>query len=139
MANLRRVVRQLKKEQDRLTRELRGIGAALAAFGASYRTPMGGRGKISAAGRARIAAAQRLRWAKVKGQTGQVKSTIGLPKKRQMSVSARNEHRCGTEKTMGCVESETDRLSSYPFSYKLEGPLFHFETAGFLLSAVDGN
>ena len=30
------VVRLLRKEQDRMTRELRGIGAALAAFGKSY-------------------------------------------------------------------------------------------------------
>lgn len=33
MSNLAGVVRLLEKEQDRLTRELRGIGAALAAFG----------------------------------------------------------------------------------------------------------
>jgi hypothetical protein len=36
MSNLAAVVRLLKKEQDRLTRELRGIGAALAAFGHAY-------------------------------------------------------------------------------------------------------
>lgn len=91
MANLSGVVQQLKREQDRLTRELRGIGAALAAFGASYRTPMGGRGKMSPEARARIGAAQRLRWAKLKGKTGQVRSTVGLPKKRIMSASARKK------------------------------------------------
>jgi len=36
MSNLTGVVRLLKKEQDGLTRELRGIGAALAAFGNAY-------------------------------------------------------------------------------------------------------
>ena len=36
MDNLSGVVRLLKKEQDRLTKELRGIGAALAAFGNAY-------------------------------------------------------------------------------------------------------
>jgi hypothetical protein len=36
MANLAGVVQLLKKEQDRLTNELHGIGAALAAFGKSY-------------------------------------------------------------------------------------------------------
>jgi len=91
MTNLSGVVRQLKKEQDRLTRELRGIGAALAAFGASYGKGNGGRGKMSASGRARIAAAQRLRWSKQKGKTGTAKSAVGAPKKRQMSASARKK------------------------------------------------
>ena len=67
MTNLAGVVRQLKKEHDRLSRQLKGVGAALAAFGAAYGKRTGRRG-ISAAGRARIAAAQRARWAKVKGK-----------------------------------------------------------------------
>ena len=36
MSNLARVFRLLKKEQDRLTKELRGIAAALAAFSHAY-------------------------------------------------------------------------------------------------------
>ncbi len=36
MNNVTGVIRLLKKEQDRLTKELRGIGAALAAFGNAY-------------------------------------------------------------------------------------------------------
>ena len=36
MSNLAGVVRLLKKEQDRLTKELGGIGAARAAFGQAY-------------------------------------------------------------------------------------------------------
>jgi hypothetical protein len=58
MSNLAGVVRLLKKEQDRLTKELRGIGAALAAFGKAYGKEAGSRGRLSAAARARIAAAQ---------------------------------------------------------------------------------
>ena len=63
MDNLTGVVRLLKKEQDRLTKELRGIGAALAAFGNTYGKGTATR-KLSASARARIAAAQRARWAK---------------------------------------------------------------------------
>ena len=51
MDNLAGVVRLLKKEQDRLTKELRGIGAALAAFGNAYGQRTGTR-KLSASGRA---------------------------------------------------------------------------------------
>jgi hypothetical protein len=60
MPNLARVVRLLKKEQDRLAKELRGIGAALAAFGKAYVKGTGSR-KLSASARARIAASQRAR------------------------------------------------------------------------------
>lgn len=95
MENLTGVIRFLKQEQDRLTRELQGIGAALAAFGKTYGKQPGGRARrtattrparlgnvkatktqsqtgapkkrtMSAAGRKRIADAQRARWAKVK-------------------------------------------------------------------------
>jgi hypothetical protein len=69
MDNLTGVVRLLKKEQDRLTKELRGIGAALAAFGKVYGKGAGTR-KLSASARARIAAAQRARWAKVREKAG---------------------------------------------------------------------
>jgi ABC-type hemin transport system substrate-binding protein len=65
MNDLTGVVRLLKKEQHRLTRELRGIGAALAAFGKAYGKRAGAR-KLSASARARMAAAQKARWAKVK-------------------------------------------------------------------------
>jgi len=76
------IVQQLKKEHDRLNREIRGVSAALAAFGAAYGRP---KRQLSAAARARIAAAQRARWAKVK--SGQTKS--GTPKKRTLSAAAR--------------------------------------------------
>src|SRR5437762_1320740 len=85
MTQLDGAVRLLKAEHDRLTKQMRGISAAISAFGAAY-----GKRKVrkmSAAGRARIVEAQRLRWAKVKG-SGQMKSTAA-PKKLTMSAAAR--------------------------------------------------
>jgi hypothetical protein len=69
---MKSVTDQLTKERNRLENELRGVTAALSAFGNSYlRGSKPGRagGKkrtISAAGRKRIADAQRARWAKVR-------------------------------------------------------------------------
>jgi hypothetical protein len=71
MANLAGVVQLLKKEHGRLTKELQGISAALAAFGKTYGKQTGTRGRLSAAARARIAAAQRARWAKVNASKSQ--------------------------------------------------------------------
>jgi hypothetical protein len=68
MSQLAGVVRLLKTEHDRLTRQLQGVSAALSAFGAAYGKPKAKRSKMSAAGRKRIAAAQKLRWAKVRAK-----------------------------------------------------------------------
>jgi hypothetical protein len=86
MANLAGVVGLLKKEQDRLTKELRGIGAALAAFGHAYgrRT---GRRKLSASGRARIAAAQKERWANAR----MAAKVVPKRTKRTLSAAARRK------------------------------------------------
>ena len=89
MTQLEAVVRLLKTEQDRLTKQMHGISAALAAFGAAYGKGTTVRRKISAAGRARIAEAQRQRWAKQKGL--QTKSVATAPKKRTMSATARKK------------------------------------------------
>lgn len=86
MSNLASVVRLLKKEQDRLTKELRGIGAALAAFGNAYERGTGTR-NLSVAARARIAAAQRARWAKVR-ETAKV---VPIRAKRKLSPEARKK------------------------------------------------
>jgi hypothetical protein len=86
MSNLSGVVRLLKKEQDRLTKELRGIGTALAAFGKSYRKGTGTR-RLSASARARIAAAQKARWAKVR-KTAKV---VPIRGKRTLSAAARRK------------------------------------------------
>ena len=90
MDSLTGVVQFLKKEQDRLTRELRGIGAALAAFGEAYGKQTGTR-KLSASARARIAAAQRARWAKVRGKAKQPAKVVPIRAKRTLSAAARRK------------------------------------------------
>jgi hypothetical protein len=90
MDNLAGVVRLLKKEQDRLTKELRGIGAALAAFGNAYGKGAGTR-KLSASARARIAAAQRARWAKVREKAGAEQKVVPIRGKRTLSAAARKK------------------------------------------------
>jgi hypothetical protein len=91
MTKMGNVVRFLKLEHARLTKQVEGVSAALAAFGESYTSGPSARkaafrGRtISAAGRARIAAAQRARWAKVKGAATQG----SLPKRRTMSAAGR--------------------------------------------------
>ena len=89
MTNLAGVVQQLKKEHDRLSRQIQGISAALSAFGAAYGKRTGR--KMSAAGRARIAAAQRARWAKLRRNSGKKKNVVTMPKKRTMSAAARKK------------------------------------------------
>ena len=84
MNNVTGLVRLLRQEQERLTKELRGIGAALAAFGNAYGKGTGTR-KVSATARARMAAAQRARWAKVR-ETAKV---VPVPDKRTLSAAAR--------------------------------------------------
>jgi hypothetical protein len=84
MANLSRIVKQLKTERDRVKRQLSGLNAALTAFASVYSgTATNGKRKISVAGRKRIAAAQRARWAKVRG-----KAKVATPK-RTMSAKSR--------------------------------------------------
>jgi hypothetical protein len=90
MTNMTDVVRILKKEHDRLKKEVNAIAAALSAFGASYGKQNGTRGGISAAGRARIAAAQRARWVRVRGKSGKP-TVITMPKKRTLSAAARRK------------------------------------------------
>ncbi len=69
MANVSSIIAQLKKERDRVERQLTGLNAALTAFAAVYGgtgKPGRKRRKMSAASRAKIAAAQKRRWAKVR-------------------------------------------------------------------------
>ena len=70
MATMSDIVKQLKKERDRVERQLSGLNAALSAFVGVYggRKPTRKRRTISAAGRKRIAAAQRARWAKIRAK-----------------------------------------------------------------------
>jgi hypothetical protein len=88
MGNMAAVVRQLKAEHDRLTKEIRAVAAALAAFGAAY-GKRGGSRRLSAAARARVAETQRARWAKVRNNGGQKQNVVTMPKKRTMSAAGR--------------------------------------------------
>jgi len=90
MSNLAGVVRLLKKEQDRLTREFHGIGAALAAFGKAYGKRTGTR-TLSKSARARIGAAQRARWAKVRANAGGQNKVAPVRGKRKLSAAARKK------------------------------------------------
>lgn len=90
MSDIAGVVWLLKKEQDRLTKELHGIGAALAAFGQAYGKATGTR-KLSAAARARIATAQRARWAKVRKNKEAPAKVVPIRGKRTLSAAARKK------------------------------------------------
>jgi len=83
MSDLAGIVRLLKKERDRLTKDLHGISAALAAFGNTFGKGTGTR-TLSAEARARIAAAQRKRWAKVR----ETAKAVPIGAKRTMSAAA---------------------------------------------------
>jgi hypothetical protein len=82
MANVS-LVEQLKKERDRIAKQLSGLNAAITAFAGVYSG--NGKRQISAAGKKRIAAAQRARWAKVRGD-----AKVATPK-RTMSASTRKK------------------------------------------------
>lgn len=90
MSKLDGVIQLLKREEERLKRELGGITAALAAFGKTY-VKGGNTRKISAAGRSRIAAAQRARWAKLKGTAGSESKVVPIRAKRKLSAAARKK------------------------------------------------
>jgi hypothetical protein len=63
MARVSGIVKQLKKERDRVERQLSGLNAALSAFVGAYKTAKPRkRRKMSAKARAKIAAAQKARW-----------------------------------------------------------------------------
>src|SRR5579864_137057 len=100
MGNLSGIMEQLKKERDRVERELSGLNAALAAFvnvyaGKSVPNTGRKRRKMSIAARKKVAAAQRARWAKVRKESQPVvataKTTGSAPAKRTMSASARRK------------------------------------------------
>lgn len=66
MPNVSSIITQLKKERDRVAKQLKGMDAAIMAFANVYGggKPTRKRRKMSANSRAKIAAAQRRRWAK---------------------------------------------------------------------------
>jgi hypothetical protein len=70
MANWSGIVKQLRKERDRVEKELSALNAALTAFVGAYSGSAKSKPKrkMSAAGRKKIAAAQRARWAMVRAR-----------------------------------------------------------------------
>ena len=64
MPTVKSIVKQLKKERDRVEKQLSGLNAALSAFVGVYggTKPTRKRRKLSAKAREKIAAAQRARW-----------------------------------------------------------------------------
>ncbi len=90
MSTVSSAIRILQKEKDRLTKELHGVAAALAAFGKTYAKGTTRR-RLSAVARERIAAAQRKRWAK-RRTSAATPSTIGQTRwKRTLSAAARKK------------------------------------------------
>ncbi len=70
MPNLSSLVKQLRKERDRVAKQLSGLNAALTAFAGVYggAKPVLKRRKMSVAAKKKIAAAQRRRWATFKAK-----------------------------------------------------------------------
>jgi len=91
MANLAGVVQQLRKERDQVARTVGQLNAALAALTGVSGNRTRNRSRLSAAARARIAAAQRARWARVRGNAGQKRNVVSMPKKKTMSAAARRK------------------------------------------------
>jgi hypothetical protein len=91
MAEESGIVVHLKREHERLMREIRGVSAALTAFGAAYGKQSGTSGGMSAAARARISAAQKARWAKAKASGRQNQNVVTMPKKRAVSAASRKK------------------------------------------------
>jgi hypothetical protein len=70
MGNVSKIVKHLKKEKDKVEKQLSALNLALSAFVGTYygAKPTRKKGTMSAAGRKRVAAAQRARWAKIKAK-----------------------------------------------------------------------
>jgi len=104
----------VKEGADRLTKELRGIGAALAAFGKAYVKGTGAR-KLSKSARARIAAAQRARWAKVRASAERSDKVVPIRRKRTLSAArAEEDRRCAEgERRKGEGEENSVRLDVF--------------------------
>jgi hypothetical protein len=89
MTNVTSFVKQLKKERDRVKRQLTGLNAALTAFAGVYSGSTNGKRQISAAGRKRIAAAQRASWAKVRSKAARPKRTMSASSRRKIAAAQR--------------------------------------------------
>ena len=94
MANLSGIMQQLKKERDRVERELSGLNAAIAAFVNVYAETKPKRRQVSAKSRAKMAAAQKARYARARKESqpkAEARPTTLAPAKRVMSPAARKK------------------------------------------------
>jgi len=88
MSNLSGIVKQLKKERDRVERELSGLNAALAAF-VNVHAGSKPKRKVSASTRRKLSLAQKARWAKANGQAPKSKRTISASARRKIAAAQR--------------------------------------------------
>ena len=88
MSNLSGIVKQLKKERDRVERELSGLNAAIAAFVNVY---AGSRPKrrLSTSARRKISLAQKARWARANGRGPKSKRTMSASARRKIAAAQR--------------------------------------------------
>jgi hypothetical protein len=79
MASVSGIVKQIRKEKDRVERELSGLNAALSAFIGTYKgtKPTGKQRTMSASARRKISLAQKARWAKQKAKPRRTMSVAG--------------------------------------------------------------
>jgi hypothetical protein len=92
MANWSIVVSQLKKERDRVEKQLLGLNAALTAFVAAYGDHANGSSRsLSAAARRKMSLAQKRRWAKHKSvvQPAQPKRTMSAAARKKIAAAQR--------------------------------------------------
>jgi len=70
MRNVATIVKQMKKERDKVEKQLSALNVALAAFVGTYygAKPTRKKRTLSVAARKRIAAAQRARWKKIRAR-----------------------------------------------------------------------
>ena len=69
MGSVSKIVKQMKKEREKVETQLSALNLALSAFvGTYYGAKPRKKRTMSAAGRKRIAAAQRARWRKIKAK-----------------------------------------------------------------------
>jgi hypothetical protein len=85
------VVQFLKRERERLMKEVQGVSAALAAFGAAYGKTGEVKATMSPAARAKIGAAQKARSAKAKNGGENRDQTASSPTKRVISAASRKK------------------------------------------------
>jgi hypothetical protein len=89
MGNLSSLIGQMKKEKDRVERQLTGLTAALKAFAGLYGEGTTNGRRISSAGKKRIAAAQKARWAKVRGESVVKPRTMSDASRRKIAAAQR--------------------------------------------------